>query len=164
MHFLDLGAEDEFNNSDRIFSFRKGGDDMGRLMVLNVLALFLCSVVPLGCSTGSERPISQSDIPDLIGKWEGKAFAVEYTEPVTMQILNDSLEGKISFQPNTFGSPPTIGGTFTGRIENGSLAASWGKDCWINMKLRQNRRKMKLQGTIQTPIRQGTMTLEKVKQ
>jgi hypothetical protein len=39
---------------------------MRKLMMLNVMALFLCSVISLGCGASSERPISQSDIPDLI--------------------------------------------------------------------------------------------------
>jgi hypothetical protein len=143
---------------------QKGVDDMRRFMVLNVLALFLCSVVPLGCSTGSERPISQSDIPDLIGKWEGNYDAGLHPELVTMQILNDSLEGKISFQNSQFGFPSTVGGAFTGKIENERLAASWDKDCWINiMKLRKDGRKMKLEGNIQTSERKGPLTLEKNK-
>ena len=69
---------------------------MRRLMALNVLVLFVCSLISLGCSTGSERSISQSDIPDLIGKWEGRYDGGGFPELVTVQILNDSLEGNIS--------------------------------------------------------------------
>ncbi len=117
-----------------------------------------------GSAQTSERPISKSDIPDLIGKWEGKAFPGEDIELVTMQILNDSLQGKISFQHHQFGFPSTVGGAFTGKIENGRLAASWEKDSWINiMKLRKDGRKMKLEGNIQTSAKKGTMTLEKIK-
>jgi hypothetical protein len=138
---------------------------MRRLMVLNVLVLFLCSVISLGCSTGSERPISQSDIPDLIGKWEGRyEGGASGAELVTMQILSDSLEGKISFRAPSFAHPPQAGGAFTGKIENGRLAASWEKDCWINMKLRKDDREMKLEGNCQTSESKGTMTLEKIKQ
>jgi hypothetical protein len=137
---------------------------MRRLMMLNVLALFLCSLILLGCSTGSEKSISQSDIPDLIGKWEGNYKAGEHTEMVTMQILNDSLEGKISFLSPYFAFPPTAGGVFTGKIENGRLATSWGKDSSINiMKLRRDGGKIKLEGDIQTPEHKGTLTLEKIK-
>jgi hypothetical protein len=136
---------------------------MRRLMMLNVLALFLCSLIPLGCSTGSERSISQSDIPELIGKWEGNYKAGEHTEMVTMQIFNDSLEGKISFVNPYFAFPPTAGGAFTGKIENGRLATSWEKVSWINMKLRKDGREMKLEGDIQTPEHKGTLTLEKIK-
>ena len=136
---------------------------MRRLMVLNVLVLFLCSVISLGCSTGSERSISQSDIPDLIGKWEVNYKAGDHSEMVTMQILNDSLEGKISFLNPYFGFPPTAGGAFNAKIENGRLAASWEKVSWINMKLRKDGREMKLQGDIQTPEHKGTLTLEKIK-
>jgi len=142
---------------------RKGVDKMRRFMVLNLLVLFLCSVISLGCSAGSERSISQSDIPDLIGKWEGNYRAGEHTEMVTMQILNDSLEGKISFQHPISAFPPTLGGAFSGKIENGRLAASWEKVSWINMKLRKDGREMKLEGDIQTPEHKGTLTLEKIK-
>ena len=136
---------------------------MRRLMILNVLVLFLCSVISLGCSAGSERSISQSDIPDLIGKWEGRYDGGAHAELVTMQILNDSLEGKISFQHPIAAFPPTLGGAFNSKIENGRLAASWEKDCWINMKLRKDGREMKLEGDIQTPEHKGTLTLEKIK-
>ena len=137
---------------------------MRRLMILSFLVLFLSSVVLFSCGGASERPISQSDIPDLIGKWEGNCFAGVDTELVTMQILNNSLEGKISFQHAHFGFPSTVGGAFTGKIENERLAASWGKDCWINiMKLRKDGREMKLEGDIQTPEHKGTLTLEKIK-
>jgi hypothetical protein len=76
---------------------------MRRLMILNVLVLFLCSVISLGCSAGSERSISQSDIPDLIGKWEGNCFAGVDTELVTMQILNN--RGKDIFSTCSFWFP-----------------------------------------------------------
>jgi hypothetical protein len=132
--------------------------------MLNVLALFLCWLIPLGCGTGSEKSISQSDIPDLIGKWEGRYdIGGGHTELVTMQILNDSLEGNISFRTTTFAHPPQAGGAFTGKIENGRLAASWEKDCWISMKLRKDGREMKLEGNCQTSPNKGTISLEKIK-
>jgi hypothetical protein len=139
------------------FSFQKGGDDMRRLMVLNGVVLFLCSVISLSCSTGSERPISQSDIPDLIGKWEGRYDDGGWPELARVQILNDSLEGNISFG---FATTPKA---FNGKIENGSLVASWEKDLWINMKLRKDGREIKLVGNIQTSQRKATLTLEKIK-
>jgi len=136
----------------------KGGDYMRKLMVLNVLVLFLCSVISLGCSTGSERSISQSDIPDLIGKWEGRYDAGGWPELARMEILNDSLEGKIRFSPGV-----TAPKAFNGKIENGRLVASWEKDCWINMKLRKDGREIKLVGNFQTSQYKGTLTLEKTK-
>ena len=130
---------------------------MRRFMILNVLALFLCSVISLGCSTSSERPISQSDIPDLIGKWEGRYDWGGFADLVRVQILNDSLEGNISFS----GYP--TGQAFNGKIENGSLVFSWEKDRWINMKLRKDGREIKLVGNIQSSQSKETLTLEKVK-
>ena len=130
---------------------------MRRFMILNVLALFLCSVISLGCSTSSERPISQSDIPDLIGKWEGRYDASNFPELVRVQILNDSLEGNITVE----GYPTPK--AFNGKIENGSLVLSWEKDRWINMKLRKDGREIKLVGDIQTFQRKKTLTLEKIK-
>ena len=98
-------------------------------MMLNFLVLFLGSVVLFGCGGASERPISQSDIPDLIGTWEGSYDAGGLPRLIKVQILNDSLEGKISFRTPSGAHPPQIGGAFTGKIENGRLAASWEKDC-----------------------------------
>ena len=140
---------------------------MRRLTILSFLVLFLSSIGLFSCghNTVSETPISQSDIPDLIGKWEGSYGGGDMgAELVTMQILNDSLEGKISFRTPSGAHPPQTGGAFTGKIENERLAASWGKDCWINiMKLRKDGREMKLEGDIQTPEHKGTLTLEKIK-
>ena len=130
---------------------------MRRLMVLNVLLLFLCSVISLGCSTGSERSISQSDIPDLIGIWEGRYDWGGFADLVRVQILNDSLEGNITVE----GYPTPK--AFNGKIENGSLVLSWEKDRWINMKLRKDGREIKLVGDIQTFQRKKTLTLEKIK-
>ena len=136
---------------------------MRKLMMLNVLALFLCSVILLGCGTGSERPISQSDIPDLIGKWEGRYNAGGWPQRVTVQILNDSLEGNISFSTLTSSSGSGFAANaFTGKIENGRLVISWKKDSWINMRF--GKEKMKLEGNIQTSASsKETLTLEKIK-
>jgi hypothetical protein len=139
---------------------------MRRLMVLNVLLIFLCSVISLGCSTGSERPISQSDIPDLIGTWEGRYDAGGLPRLIRVQILNDSLEGNISFRnPTQEGAVPPVSIAFNGKIENGRLAVSWEKDFRINMKLRKDGREMKLEGNYQDQVSQysGTLTLEKIK-
>ena len=123
-------------------------------MMLNVLALFLCSLIPLGCSTGSGRSISQSDIPDIIGEWEGSYNASGSPQRITVQILNDSLEGNISFSS----SMPKA---FNGKIENGRFVASWETNCWINMKFRKE--EMKLEGSIQSPEIRAALTLTKIK-
>jgi hypothetical protein len=141
---------------------------MRRLMVLNVLLLFLCSVISLGCSTGSERPISQSDIPDLIGTWEGRYSASNWANVIRVQVLNDSLEGNISFRsstPTKEGAVPSVPIAFNGKIENGRLVASREKDFRIDMKLRKDGREMKLVGNYQDQASgySGTLTLEKIK-
>jgi outer membrane cobalamin receptor len=129
---------------------------MRRFMVLNVLILFLCSVISLGCSTGSERSISQSDIPDLIGRWEGY-YGRAFPHPVKMEILNDSLEGNVSFSD-------AAATAFKGKIENGILAVSCDKDRWINiMKLRKDGREMKLECTYKWSEIEGNTTLKKIK-
>jgi hypothetical protein len=142
--------------------------DMRRLMMLNVLALFLCSVISLGCGSGSERPISQSDIPDLIGTWEGPYSASRWVDVIRVQILNDSLDGNISFRsstPTKEGALPTVPIAFKGKIENGRLVALGGKDFRIDMKLRKDGRELKLVGNYQDQGSgySGTSTLEKIK-
>ena len=139
---------------------------MRRLMILNVLVLFLCSVISLGCGAGSERPISQSDIPDLIGTWEGRYDAGGLPRVIRVQILNDSLAGNISFRnPTKEGAMPPVSIAFNGKIENGRLAVSWEKDSRISMKLRKDGREMKLEGNYQDQVSQysGPLTLEKIK-
>ncbi len=141
---------------------------MRRLMMLNVLALFLCSVILLGCGGGSEKPISQSDIPDLVGTWEGRYSGSSHANVIRVQILNDSLEGNISFRsstPTKEGAVPSVPIAFKGKIENGTLVASGGKDFRIDMKLRKDGREMKLVGNYQDQASgySGTLTLEKIK-
>ncbi len=90
---------------------------MRRLMISNVLSLFLCSVILLGCGASSERPISQSDIPDLIGTWEGRYSASSHANVIRVQILNDSLAGNISFRSSTTtkeGAVPSVPIAFNG--------------------------------------------------
>ena len=141
---------------------------MRRLMMLNVLALFLCSVILVGCGTSSERPISQSDIPDLIGTWEGRYSASSWANVIRIQILNDSLEGNISFRsstPTKEGAVPSVPIAFSGKIENGKLVASREKEFSMDMKLRKDGREMKLVGNYQDQASgySGTLTLEKIK-
>ena len=139
---------------------------MRRLIMLNVLTLFLCSVISIRCGAGSERPISQSDIPDLIGTWEGRYQPGGMPVRMRVQILNDSLEGNISFVRLTAKGPvPSVSTAFNGKIENGRLVGSWEKDCWINTKLRKDGKEMKLEGNYQDKATgySGTLTLEKIK-
>ncbi len=137
---------------------------MRRLMILNVLALFLCSVISLGCGSDSERPISQSDIPDLIGAWEGH-YPTAVPRQIKVQILNDSLEGNMSFRnPTEEGAVPTTLIPFKGKIENGKLVL-WEKSLTLTFKLRKDRKGMKLEGNYQDRDSQysGALTLEKIK-
>jgi hypothetical protein len=137
---------------------------MRRLTMLNVLALLLCSVISLGCGSGSERPISQSDIPDLIGTWEGH-YPSALPRQIKVQILNDSLEGNMSFRnPHEEGAVPTTLIPFNGKIENGKLVL-WEKNLTLNFKLRKDGKGMKLEGNYQDQASQysGTLTLEKIK-
>jgi len=141
---------------------------MRKLMMLNVLPLFLCSVILLGCGASSERPISQSDIPDLIGTWEGSYSASSWANVIRVQILNDSLEGNISFRsstPTKEGAVPHVPIPFNGKIENGKLVASREKDFKMDMKLRKDGREMKLVGNYQDQASgySGTLALEKIK-
>ncbi len=117
-------------------------------------------VVLFGCGGASERPISQGDIPELIGKWEGRYnFSVSgFPELIRVEIFNDSLEGNISASTNPRGK------SCNGKIEDGRLVVSWEKDCWIKMKLRKDGRDIRLVGNIQTPQAKETFTLEKIKQ
>ncbi len=141
---------------------------MRRLMMLNALALFLCSVILPGCGASSERPVSKSDIPDLIGTWEGRYSGSSYANVIRVQILNDSLEGNISFRsstPTKEGMIPSVPMAFKGRIENGRLVASQEKNFRMDMKLRKDGREMKLVGNYQDQVSgySGNLTLQKIK-
>ncbi len=90
-------------------------------LMLNALALVLCLIILLGCGSDSKKPVSQSDIPDLIGTWEG-LYPSALPRQIKVQILNDSLEGNMSFRnPHEEGAFPTTVTPFKGKIENGEL-------------------------------------------
>ncbi len=150
--------------SHNISFSKKRGTDMRRLMMLNVLALSVCSVILLGCGSDSKHPVSQSDIPDLIGKWEG-LYPSALPRQIKVQILNGSLEGNMSFRnPHEEGAFPTTVTPFKGKIENGELVL-WEKNLTLNLKLRKDGKGTKLEGNYHDHLSQysGTLTIEKTK-
>lgn len=131
---------------------------MKKMRILGCLILFLVQMF-LGCATIPIKPLSQSDLPDLKGRWEGVRHGTTYTLPTELEISNENLEGKIIFHGATAG---TVSYQFYGKIENGKLVSSWGRDRWIKLSFRKGEGKMKLEGDYQWMQWSGTMSLHKV--
>lgn len=128
---------------------------MKKMMILGCLVLFLALI--LSCAT--MKPLSQSDLSDLKGKWEGYYGGGSFREPIELEIFTENLEGKITFH----GTIPagTVSLPFYGKVENGRLVSSWGKD-WIKLSFHKGDGKMKLEGDYQISQWSGTMSLRKV--
>jgi len=126
--------------------------------------LFLLPVVLFSCATIPIKPLSQSDIPELVGKWEGSLNArggdelsVQSTE---LKIFNEKLEGKWIIHGTSQG---TVGHPFVGSIEDGRLVFYWEKDRWVKLSLAKSNGKMQLKGPFQWRQWQGTLSFQKVK-
>lgn len=132
---------------------------MKKRVFLYSIVLFLVPVVLLSCATVPVKSITQADLPDLKGKWQGYYGGGTFSQPVELEIFTENLEGKITFH----GTIPagTVSLPFYGKVENGKLVSSWGKD-WVKLSFRKADGKMKLEGEYQMSQWSGTMSLHKV--
>lgn len=131
------------------------------MIIGGFLVLFL--VLILGCATIPVKPLTQSDLPDLKGEWEGYYGGGNFRERIELEIFNEKLEGKITFH----GTVPagTVSMPFYGKVEDGRLAYSWtysGSDNWMNLSFHKGDGKMKLEGEYRIRQWGGTMSLRKV--
>lgn len=128
------------------------------------MILFLASVALLSCATIPIRPLSQSDIPKLVGKWEGvlnaSSDSVSSEQSTELEILSEKLEGKWIIHGTSQG---TIGHLFVGKIGDGRLVFSWEKDRWVKLSFIKSNGKMELKGPFQWGQWQGTLSFRKVK-
>ncbi len=130
---------------------------MKKMTVRGFVMLFLALFA--GCATIPVKPITQDDLPDLKGKWKGFRYGDTYTSPIEIEIFNENLEGRITFHETRFG---TVDYPFFGRIEDGKLVMSWGKNAWVNLRLYKGGDKLQLKGEYQWWQWGGTMSLRKV--
>jgi hypothetical protein len=131
--------------------------------VLFGVVTFLVPIALLTCATIPVKPLTQSDLPDLKGEWEGYYGGGNFRERIELEIFNENLEGKAAF----YGTIPggTVSFPFYGKIENGRLVYSWsysGNDNWMKLSFRKGDGKMKLEGEYQIRQWSGTMSLRKV--
>ena len=130
--------------------------------------LLVVIIVGLGCATAPTKPISQSDLPGLIGMWRGymtvPAYgqtnqSADFRSSVELEIFNSSLKGRLT---RFFGKSQTERYSFPGKIEDGRLVAYWKNGGWMKMNLRQGNAKMELEGDYEFPRISGSIVLKKV--
>ncbi len=125
---------------------------------INLICLVLFGVA-LSCAT--TKPITQSDLPNLKGKWEGYYGGGNFREPIELEIINENLVGSITWHGTPQGTTTT---PFRGRIEDGKLVYSWGENNWLRLSLyKSDDGKMKLEGNYRVHIWEGIVSLKKVR-
>ncbi|MBM4307127.1 MAG: hypothetical protein FJ123_10360 [Deltaproteobacteria bacterium] len=135
---------------------------MKKRVILGLILLF-ASVVLLSCTTIPTKPLTQSDIPELVGKWKGVLKATSGSESseqsTELEIFNESLEGKWVIHGTSQG---TVSHPFVAKLENGRLILSWPKDRWVKLGLIKSNDKKKLEGPFRWSQWDGTLSFRKV--
>lgn len=135
---------------------------MKKRVILGLILLF-ASVVLLSCTTIPTKPLTQSDIPELVGKWKGVLKATSGSESseqsTELEIFNESLEGKWVIHGTSQG---TVSHPFVAKLENGRLILSWPKDQWVKLGLIKSNDKKKLEGPFRWSQWDGTLSFRKV--
>jgi len=120
---------------------------------MKVLLVCLMIVGLMGCSTIPVKPISQGDLPDLKGEWEGMRYGINYTAPTELKIIEVSplpLKAEVIFYRTWSG---TVTSRLTGELKDGKLFfVARNKDYWLKLMLRSGNGKMELEGDYQWSI------------
>lgn len=141
--------------------------EMGMREILYRSLLFLLLGGLTSCTNIPIKPLAQSDIPELVGKWKGVLTAsrfpessIQSTEQLTeLEILSETLEGKWIIHGTSQG---TVGHPFMGKIEDGKLVFSWGRDRWVKLGSIKRNSKTELKGQFQWEQWQGTLSFQKL--
>ena len=116
----------------------------------------------------TKEPISEGNLSDLKGKWEGwRTIETRRDARTELEIDNDTLplKGKFIFHDVKRPGKMSATGTETlefdgGRIENGNLLLKRGQNYW-ELSLHKGDGKMKLEGDFFFRGAKGTMTFNK---
>lgn len=135
---------------------------MRKTIFLGCLILFLAANVLLNCASIPIKLLSQSDLPELKGKWNGfyQDRGGTYIQPVELEIFNGDLNGKITFD---HASRPPTSFPFNGKLEKGRIVYSWLEGQYIHLNFRKGEGKVKLEGNYRIQQWEGTIFLDKVK-
>ena len=126
-------------------------------------------VIGFGCTPGDVKPITDSDLSDLVGKWKGTMSVPFYgekyqTAPVRptaeLTIFNSNLRGRLT---KYFTNVQTRSIAFFGKIEGGKLVSYWKDGSWVKLTLSKADGRLKLVGDYDFGKTAGTMSLEKVR-
>jgi len=132
-------------------------------VILCCLVLFWLPVALFSCATIPIKPLEQSDIPELIGKWKGVLKATSGSESseqsTELEIFNEGLEGKWIIHGTSQG---TVSHPFVGKIEGSKFVFSWANDRWVKLGLIKSNDKKKLEGPFRWSQWDGTLSFRKV--
>jgi len=147
---------------------------MKKINIILCCFFFITLVVFVGDGAAQSQPISQSDLPDLKGKWKGeRSFATGGYRPNTdLEISNDTLplECKLilyEVQQRGGGAGGRGSATrtetreFKAKInEKGNLYSKWG-NFEMELSLYRSDGKMKLEGDFYMAGTRGTISVKK---
>jgi len=114
----------------------------------------------------TREPISEGNLSDLKGKWEGwRSVGASHNSRTELEIYNDTLplKGKFIFHDIKRGDRMSASQTMEfkgGRIENGNFYVKGGQNYW-ELSLHKGDGKMKLEGDFYIRGAKGTMSLKK---
>ena len=139
---------------------------MKRIVFLGVFIQVFILMGLAGYAAMTREPISEGNLSDLKGKWEGwRTFGVSQSFRTELEIDNDTLPLKGKFVFHDVKRAGVTSGTNTmefkgGRIENGNFYLKGGQYYW-ELSLHKGDGKMKLEGDLYFRGAKGTMTLNK---
>jgi len=132
-------------------------------IVWGVFIQFFILIALASAASMAIEPISEGNISDLTGKWEGKRYTKKGTFRTEMEIYNDTLPLKGKFIWHDVKRKG--GGTYTwdfmqGMIKDGKFYVKRGQN-HFELSLHKGDEKMKLEGVYFTDGHEGTITLYK---
>ena len=132
-------------------------------IVWGVFIQFFILIALASSASMAIEPISEGNLSDLTGKWEGKRYVRGGTFRTEMEIYNDTLplKGKFIF----YDVKRKGGGTYSwefmqGMIKDGKFYVKRGQN-YFKLSLHKGDGKMKLEGDQFVDGNEGTITLYK---
>jgi hypothetical protein len=143
---------------------RKEVSDMKKIVFLGAFVLIIL-VGLASYAAMTKEPISEGNLSDLKGKWEGWRTLRGRDLRTELEIYNDTLPLKGKFLFHDLQRKGKMSGTYTlefnqGMIKNDNLYLKHGQD-YFELSLHKGDGKMKLEGDFYSMGHEGTISLNK---
>jgi hypothetical protein len=138
---------------------------MKKIVFWGVFIHVFILIALVSCASMKREPISEGNLSDLRGKWEGWRSISGRDLRTEMEIYNDTLPLKGKFIFHDVKRKDKIGGTFTsefkqGMIKDNKFYLKQGQD-YFELSLHKGDGKLKLKGNFSSSVHNGTLTLSK---